>query len=172
LPVRWRKPGFMTAVGLFLVPMLFGTSPLPPPYHEYAVRGRISRLNGGARQNFVICLVGRSSAMGVDSAIVLEDGAVLSTSTVVRAISDTNGGFYLDIQTHWKMDSLGIMVSAVDKEEYVSPMAVAPVFSQEITGETGGQMSGCHGCETASPTGTYVKGYRYQTLDQLWVIPL
>jgi hypothetical protein len=162
----------MTAAAFLLVPMLFGTSPLPAPYHEYAVQGRISRLNGGARQNFVISLVGRSSAMGVDSAVVLEDGAVLSASTAVRAISDTSGGFYLDVQTHWKMDSLGIKVSAVDKAEYVSAMVVAPIFSQEITGETGGQLSGCHGCETATPTGTYVKGYRYQTVDQLWIIPL
>ena len=170
--VRWRKLAEMSASAFLLVPMLIGTSPLPSPYHEYAVQGRISRLNGGPKQNFVISLVGRSGAMGVDSIVVLEDGAVLPASTVVRAIADTSGGFSLDVQTHWKMDSLGIKVSAVDKAEYVSAMGAAPIFSQEITGETGGQMSGCHGCETVTSTETYVKGYRYQTVEQSWVIPL
>lgn len=172
LRMRLRKTGVMTAAAIVLAPMLFGTSPLPAPYHEYVVQGRISRLNGGAKQNFVICLVGRSLAMGLDSTVVLEGGAAHSTSTVVRAISDTSGGFYLDVQTHWKMDSLGIKVSAVDKAEYVSALVVAPVASQEITGETGGELSGCRGCETVTPTGTYVKGYRYQAIDHLWIIPL
>jgi hypothetical protein len=171
LSKRWNQWGIAIVAAVFLVPMMFGTSPLPPPYHEYLLEGKLSRPGGGTLQSFVVVLTGRSSVSGYDTTVVLNEGLALSTSPASISITDTSGHFFLDVQSRWMMDSLGIQVRAVDKPEYMSPMIDAPAYRQEITGEVGGASTGCRGCETTDPVDTYVKGYRYQVLSHDWPLP-
>jgi hypothetical protein len=163
--------GIATVAVVILVPTVFGTSPLPPPYHEYVVEGKLSRPNGAGLQNFVVVLTGRSSLQGIDTTIVLDEGPALSTSAAAISITDTSGHFFLDVQARWMMDSLGVQVRSVDKPEYMSSKIDAPAYRQEITGEMGGESTGCRGCESTAPVETYVKGYKYQTLSHEWLLP-
>lgn len=59
--MKASRIGLIGIAGIVLVPMILGTSPRPAPYSEYFVRGSVVREGGGARQNFVVSLVGKFS---------------------------------------------------------------------------------------------------------------
>jgi hypothetical protein len=171
---RWRKifshSTILFAAGiLILLPLIVGTSPLPPPYHQYRVTGTIERAGGGPKQNYVVSLVGKFAGFLPDSII---DISSFDSGTVDQCITDTSGYFYIDARAFAEADSISIKVSAADKEPFIAPRWLHPVASIVITGELNTQEPGCTGCssvETASSP--YVKGYLYMFETQRIVIP-
>jgi hypothetical protein len=168
---HWGPVGLFGIALIVLFSMMFGTSPRPAPYHQYIVQGHIVRENGGPRQNFVVSLVGRFWQTGPDSAFELQGNMLRSTSAASKAVTDTRGGFTLDVQADFKVDSLAIRVSGLDKPIYVGLMFAPPSTSSDITETTQAQMSGCRGCETVTPSGSFIVGRRYYIPDQLCAIP-
>jgi hypothetical protein len=160
------------AASSVLLSMLFGTSPLPPPYHQYIVEGRLSRVNGGPKQHFVVSLVGRFRDLRPDTTYELQGSLINRASVAALAATDTGGAFTLDVQTEMRVDSLGILVSVVDRAPHLTGMLAVPLSGEEITQEGRGESSGCGGCESTSVTAPIVVGYRYRIPDQFLVIPL
>lgn len=159
------------AASLALLTMLFGTSPMPPPYHQYIVEGRVSRVNGGPKQNFVVSLIGRFRDFRPDTTYDLQGSLIHRASVAAQAVTDTGGAFTLDVQTEMRVDSLGIQVSVVDRAPYLTGMFAVPQSGEEITQESRGESSGCGACESTSVTTPIVVGYRYRILDRQCLIP-
>ena len=161
----------LALAAVLLLPIVLGTSPRPAPYHEFIVHGFISRQAGGMKQNFVVSLVGRFRDFYPDSLIDLDGSAVRHSSPAMKAVTDTSGSFWLDVQANFVVDSLAIKVSAVDRPLCFGELFPVPTSRQEITEESAAEMRGCHGCETVSPAQTYVVGYRYQCPEQTVAVP-
>ncbi len=156
---------------LILLPIMLGTSPRPLPYHEYVIHGSLARASEGSKQNFVVSLVRRMRNFDPDSLVELVPGWALYTSPALKAITDTNGAFMLDVQATSIADSIGIKVSAADKPVYVSGLIAVPSTRTEITEQSPSTSHGCHGCESTTGPDTYVVGYRYQFPDLSLAIP-
>lgn len=164
-----NSPLLLTAGILILLPFIVGTSPLPPPYHQYRVTGTIERAGGGPKQNYVVSLVGKFHGFLPDSII---DISSFDPGAVDQCITDTSGYFYLDARAFAEADSISFKVSAVDKEPFIAPRWLHPVASIVITGEINTHEPGCNGCSSVEPSSSsYVKGYLYMFETQRIVIP-
>ena len=155
---------------VLLSPIILGTEPTPPPYHQLIVRGQVQRPGGGSLKSFVVTLVGRFSVFPPDTVREITDGLVVSPSTAIYGVTDTAGDFYVDLKCGLKPDSLALKVTGVDRPEFVGaffglPPAIPILETRE------GHSSGCEGCETVEPTQTVTVGYQYQLPDQTIVIP-
>jgi hypothetical protein len=168
---KFRGLGLFGIAIFFLFSMMFGTSPRPAPYYQYIVQGTITRDNGGQRQDFVVSLVGRFSQPGLDSAVELQGNILRSTSAASKAVTDSSGRFTLDVIANIEVDSLAIRVSGADKPIYVGSMFTPPSTSSDITETTQAQMSGCRGCETVTPSESFIVGHRFYVPDQVYTIP-
>jgi hypothetical protein len=166
-----REVGLIAVTAGILFPIVLGTTPRLPPYNEYVIHGSIVRQLGGPKQNFVVSLVGRFALFGPDSAIDLQGIAIRSESPASKAVTDTSGMFFLDIQTEMKIDSLAVRVSAVDRSSYTGGMFATPVTGDDISVTYPAQVSGCRGCETVTPAVTDVVGHRYSFQNQSYVVP-
>jgi len=155
---------------LVLGPLTFGTSPVPPPYHEYVVMGAVSRPSGGSKENFVVSLVGKFSTSGIDTSIELLEGFAYP-GTGLRAATDTSGGFSLDVQSSLPADSLAFKVSAVDQVPHMGDFFPVPAAVETILGDDPGTSSSCGGCNSVEPLPATVRGYRYVISQQTIVIP-
>ena len=67
---------------IILFPLLFGTAPLPAPYHQYQVFGNIERQSGGPKENFVVSLIGKYSAF---VPIRLSTSSLIQQMTKIKA---------------------------------------------------------------------------------------
>lgn len=105
---------------------------------------------------------GNSHRFFGDSLVELRDTEIRHTSAASKAVTDSSGLFVLDPQTGFKADSLAIRVSAVDRPTYPSELFALPASRTEILRQTAAEMSGCRGCETVTPAGSYVESYRYE----------
>ena len=166
-----RRLSSVAGVLLLLGPLILGTEPLPPPYHEFLQAGYVDRPFGGSKQHFIVSLVGRFPYYYPDSTIELAAGLALSSSNAAVSVTDTAGFFRIDVKCPVKPDSLAIQVSAVDKPVLRGPFFPVPEASMTITGEYQDPHSGCSGCNTNEPMQTYVKGYRYQLPIQRIALP-
>ena len=156
---------------LILFPFLFGTSPLPAPYHQYRVFGHIERQSGGPKENYVASLVGLYSEFRSDSVI---DIISYSTDDKAKSVTDTSGYFFLDVKSfNGKADSIAIKVSAADKQPFISPTWLLSVSGIEIMGESRvDKEPGCAGCGTTEVvTEPIIKGYLYTFPNQTIVLP-
>jgi hypothetical protein len=160
MKIASRRVASFAAAVMMLLPLVLGTSPLPPPYNEYVVSGTVLRHDGGPAMNVIVSLVGKWNNFA-DSVIDLRWTAIRYQSVKSVAVTDANGAFSLDIQMEWKLDSLAIMVNGLDKPAHVSRFLPPPDSRDEIVTESPAEMSGCHGCETVTPAHNYVAGYRY-----------
>jgi hypothetical protein len=160
MKIASRRVALFAAAGMMLLPLVLGTSPLPPPYNEYVVSGTVLRHDGGPAMNVIVSLVGKWNNFA-DSVIDLRGTAIRYQSVKSVAVADANGRFTLDIQMEMKLDSLAMMVNALDKPAHISGFLPSPDSRDEIVTVIPAEMSGCHGCETVTPTHNYVSGYRY-----------
>jgi len=151
---------------LFVAPFLFGDSPLPPPYHQYLLQGTILRSAPGAKQNFIVSLVGKFSLTPLDTSELAN-----YPSGITRSVTDSSGQFWLDVKSDLKPDSIAVRVAAFGKPDHVSSFFPSPQANGTVTGVTPGAVSGCFGCTTTGPSTQYVKGYQYQLSNQVVVLP-
>jgi hypothetical protein len=154
-----------------LGPMILGTEPIPPPYHQLVVRGQVQRSSGGPRQNFAVTLVGRFSFSQADTIVELVAGFVVTPGDAINSVTDTGGAFFLDLKCHAKPDSLAVKVSAVDRADVLGEFFSVPEASTTIMGEYRDETSGCNGCGTTEPAQSYIKGYQYQLPSQTVLVP-
>ena len=157
----YRQLLLFGVAGTVLLPIVLGTTPRPGPYSEYVVTGAIVRQGGGSSENLVVSLVGKYPQSFGDSVIDLRGQTIRNQSAKSVAVTDEQGNFTLDIQTDANADSLAIAVSSLDKPTYIGRFYSLPTDRQEILERDEAQMSGCSGCETVTPTQTYVAGYKY-----------
>jgi len=160
----------LSLIMLVLGPLTFGTSPTPPPYHEYIVNGVVTRPSGGSKENFVVTLVGKFSTSGIDTSIELLEGFAYP-GTRLRAATDTSGGFSLDVQSPLPADSLALKVSAVDQAPLMGDYFPIPAAVETIMGDEPGTSSSCGSCNSVEPLPATVRGYRYVISQQTIVIP-
>ena len=160
----------LSLIMLVLGPLTFGTSPTPPPYHEYIVNGVVTRPSGGSKENFVVTLVGKFSTSGIDTSIELLAGFAYP-GTGMRAATDTSGGFSLDVQSPLPADSLSLKASAVDQVPLLGEFFPVPAATETVMGDDPGTSSGCGGCNSVEPLSATVRGYRYVIPQQIIVIP-
>ena len=156
---------------LILLPYLFSTSPIPPPYHQYKVTGFIERENDGERRNYTVNLV----AMFWHRPDTVINILSISPPGIVEDTTDSSGYFSIDVRSGEKADSISIRAMSPDSQSFVSKSWIIPVVTDSITREVKNQSSGCNGCskQVSEPSSSsiYVQGYIYSINQVKFVIP-
>jgi hypothetical protein len=170
-PTILRRSTLSILIILLLGPVIFGTEPLPPPYHQFRASGQLARTTGASKENFIVTLVGKFSYPARDTTIVLTSGFAYYPSKTPVSMTDTSGIFYLDLKSQFKPDSVAVQVSAVDKPITFGTFLAVPEPSITFTEEYQEQRTGCSSCATSEPMHTYVTGYQYQLPTLFVTIP-
>jgi hypothetical protein len=133
------------------------------------VSGVIERQSGGPKQNYVVGMVGKFSAIYRDSIVEIIS---YSSNEISKYVTDTSGYFYIEARSSSKADSIAIKISAVDKLAFVSQKWLIPSTGLASMGESGSEQPGCTGCGATEVTSEpYIKGYLYMFEEQRITIP-
>jgi len=155
---------------LVLGPYTISVADTPPPiYHEYHVRGTITRAGSGSKKDFAVVL---SSRFSHDTTYQRLRGMNGESERPV-SLTDSTGAFFLVVRDARTADSLALMVVVPDRPTIVGQAfsiriaQVIPITSY-VEDEDAGDCSGC----TKSPAGSTVTlGYQYHFPDQTVQIP-
>lgn len=148
-------PGFIALV--LFIPLAFGTSPLPPPYHRYVVSGTVSHRDGTPAGEVILIGFTRTA---YDTALVMSRGAGTSEERPL-GVSDASGQFVLSLHTYTRAESLAIGAIAPGR-----PMVRGATFHPDSSlayatraKGTSTIETGCGGCGTDPPVFEYTVNY-------------
>jgi hypothetical protein len=169
-----KKRSFLRAVLVViaaLAPFTFANEPLPPPYHQYILSGRVIRTSNGPKALFVVSLAGKFSWARFDTTFGLSLAYSYHQGDRTESITDSSGAFSLQVTLDTQADSLALKVAAPDKPVVLGEFFGIPNVRTEITGTFGETEPGCSGCSKDPATTTQVIGYTYRLPDKSIVIP-
>ncbi len=152
--MRWTAG--LCALALFM-PLAFGTSPLPPPFHRYVVSGRVSHRDGSPAAEVILVLFARTAR---DTALHMPRSPV-STDEQPIAVSTNDGQFVLTARTETIAESLAVGAIA-DNRPLVRNAAFHPDSSLAYATRRKGTNTtdvGCAGCGTDPATFEYTVSY-------------
>jgi len=173
MDTRIRPTLFVRTIGVVIViPFLMGTSPEPPPYHQYLVSGMLERPAGGSKQDFAVTLLGWFQYQ-TDSVFVLFDGVTYPKfGDFPIDLTDSIGAFTIRLSHQIKADSVRLAVIVPDNPSTVG----IPWFVGDIQGiphtetfEVAGE-PGCFGTESDPTTVTVTSFYSYSFVDRVITI--
>jgi len=142
-----------------------GTSPLPPPYHQYSVSGVLGRPAGGSKKGFAVLLLGRFKDVSMpDSSFQILRGIPYPRyRDVPISITDSAGSFSIRASSDIRADSLRLAVIVPDRPlttgtpYYVdASLAVPNTETYKLEPEPG-----CSSCATDPGTQTRIVFYSY-----------
>ncbi len=159
---RHTSCAFLASI-LLLILMSIGTSPLPPPYHQYYVSGVLERPSGGSRKDFTVILLGKfpNAAPGKYTVVRYSDFGPQDDFPI--GITDSTGAFALRASNNQKADSLEIGVVVPDRPLstgtpfYVGAARGSPAYEPY----TSGTESGCRTCTSEPTTQEVIRYYSY-----------
>jgi len=168
-----KAPFFRSCVIMcaILSPFMIALEPVPPPYHQFVLRGTVVRFSNGPRSFFVVTLAGKFNGFSSGSTGDLSGDYVYVQGDRTQGITDSTGAFYIQVSLGRKPDSLAIKVEAADKLTYVGNYFKTPEASSEINDTIEESEPGCSGCSRNPVAATRVLGYRYTIETQLVVLP-
>ena len=155
-PRHLRLIPWFSALVLFM-PLAFGTSPLPPPYHRYVVSGTVSHRDGTPAGDVILIGFTRTAH---DTALVMSRGAG-TTDERPLGVSDASGQFLLSLRTYTRADSLAIGAIAPGRP-MVRGAAFHPDSSLAFATTAKGTSTterGCGGCGTDPSVYEYTVSY-------------
>ncbi len=154
------------AITLLLGPYIFATSPTLPPYHQYSVRGRITRPAGGSVKDLAVLLLAKERFFSANTFQILQGKRVQGERAI--SLTDSVGVFYIVASSEQKADSLEIGIVSPDRPLVTgNPFSLNGVQSipQEETFTDTQNGSGCSGCDGPTKV-TSVVAYSYYLPDQ------
>lgn len=150
-----------------------GTSPLPPPYHQYNVSGTLERPQGGSKSNFTVILLGKARLLSDTTFQILRGRSFSEIGDWPIALTDSSGEFSIRVSNHVPLDSLRLAVIIPD-----SPMVLGVPFSvdtslaiREIRTYEIENGAGCGGCGTEPTTERRIVYYSYYITGKDIIIP-
>lgn len=158
---------------LMVLPFSIATSPLPPPYYQYSVRGILERPAGGSKSNFAVTLYGKTQIQGDSVFRSLPKAADPENGDSSVGLTDSTGAFFILLNSPLKADSLRLAVIIPDRPTIMgAPFAIdslRPVTHMETY--QNGSKPGCMGCATDPETQQRVSYYSYYIQDRMVTIP-
>jgi hypothetical protein len=154
-----------------LAPFTFANEPLPQPYHQYVLNGRVLRASNGPKALFIVSLAGKFSMIRFDTTSGLSGAYSYHSGDKTESITDSSGAFSLQVTLGIKADSLALKVEAPDKPLVLGEFFGIPNIGVGITGTFGEAQPGCSGCSKDPVTSTQIIGYRYTLPDRSIAIP-
>ena len=168
-----KAPFFRSCVIMcaILSPFMIALEPVPPPYHQFVLRGTVVRFSNGPRSFFVVTLAGKFNGFffGLNRRPVR--GLRVRSGRPNPGRHRFDRAFYIQVSLGRKPDSLAIKVEAADKLTYVGNYFKTPEASSEINDTIEESEPGCSGCSRNPVAATRVLGYRYTIETQLVVLP-
>jgi len=155
----------------FFIPfIIWATSPLPPPYHQYVVFGHVPRPSGGSKNDFTVVLMGKTLISGDPTYSRLR--GISYASDVAVSLTDTAGLFFLRVSSILKADSVRAAVIIADSLPITgTPISTAglqvlPLYETY----TPTRSTGC-ACATEPAEETRTVGYQYLFPEQTVILP-
>jgi len=171
----FRRPIRSIILVSILLSFALGTSPPPPPYHQYTVDGVIERPSGGSKQGFAIVLMGFSPwVSGPDSGFLILNGVPYPRlRDYPIGITDSAGLCHIRVSFDLPLDSLRVAAIVPDEPTVHGPSFAVDVSMGTPHSETYSSEpeSGCSGCGTEPHTSTRVVYYSYFLGNKTLVIP-
>ena len=157
------------AVTLLLGPYIFATEPALPPYHQYVVRGKITRPFGSSLKNISIVVLAKGGQHSGSETFQILAGRSVQYERAI-CLTDSTGTFFVVASSDTKADSIAVGVVAPDRPLVVgTPLSLSGVqAAAQTTITTDSEInSGCSGCDSPNQnTRTRVIAYSYYFPDQ------
>lgn len=153
--------GMSIAIAL-LGSLSLGTSPFPPPYHQYNVMGFLERSSGESKENFSVILLAKLPN-SPDTGFQHLRGINWRYGDLPVGFTDSSGAFYVRVSSNIKADSLRLAVIVPDKPLtlgipfYVDGSLAIP-NTEVYTAE---KEPGCAGCSVQPETKERIVFYSY-----------
>lgn len=148
---------------LLISPILWSVSLLPPPFHQYEVKGAITRDNG-TLENFTVvalCRLKDSTNFISTSQIASE---YVETADMPISLTDSQGNFKLRFSSRFgAIDAFKIKVVFPLSESYESDIIQVTDFQESIIQQqfTYSNESGCN-CQSTTSSELVTTGFQYK----------
>lgn len=146
-----------------LLPFSLATSPEPPPYHQYSIRGVLERPSGGSKKDFAIIALGKFQIFADSGFLAFQGVTYPKYGDISIGLTDSTGTFFIRVSSATKADSLRLAVVVPDV-----PLTLGAPFttdsSQVIPNTESYEVEsqpGCFGCATDPETKQRITFYSY-----------
>ena len=167
--LRPRMSLMIVVLSALLVPFVFGTSPLPPPYHRYYLSGTLTWSDGAPAAGVTVIMLARTE-FDTTLRVVVEN---IRHDDKPLGVTGPDGTFVLSGSLELEAESLSVGQIAPGR-----PMVLSEPFRPDTVNVlammkrgTADAQSGCSGCAADPSPYEYIE-YYYHSLSLTLSLPL